>query len=129
MRPSLTATGLAPAPSCVSTRTTTPFIHLPAYVQAERGGWLSFHFAVWGASPVQYRSPDEPGAVVPPPVMTRWEWKPQVFDLKKQGAFFDWFLVRQGRSSDYIFSADPTIERVDHQGSWWLYRRRQRPTE
>ncbi len=112
-----------------STRTTTPFIHLPAYVQAERGGWLSFHFAVWGASPVQYRSPDEPGAVVPPPVMTRWEWKPQVFDLKKQGAFFDWFLVRQGRSSDYIFSADPTIERVDHQGSWWLYRRRQRPAQ
>jgi hypothetical protein len=107
-----------------STRTTTPFIHLPAYVQAERGGWLSFHFAVWGASPVQYRSPDEPGAVVPPGVVTRWEWKPQVFDLHKQGAFFDWFLVRQGRSSDYIFSGDPTIERVDHVGTWWLYRRK-----
>ena len=33
----------------------TPFIHLPAYVQAERGGWLSFQFATWGASPVVYR--------------------------------------------------------------------------
>ncbi|MFO0758117.1 MAG: hypothetical protein U0359_16595 [Byssovorax sp.] len=106
-----------------STRTTTPFIHLPAYVQAERGGWLSFHFAIWGSSPLRFRSPDEPGAVVPPPVVSRWEWKPQVFDLKKQGPFFDWFLVRRPSSPDGIFAADPTIKRVDHVGTWWLYRR------
>ena len=107
-----------------STRTSTPFIHLPAYVQADRGGWLSFHFAVWGASPIAYRDAKEPGAVVPPPVPTRWEWTPQVFDVRRQGAFFDWFLVRRGRAPDAIFAADPTIEKVDHIGTWWLYRRR-----
>lgn len=107
-----------------STRTSTPFIHLPAYVQAERGGWLSFHFAVWGASSIAYRDPREPGAVVPPPTPRRWEWTPQVFDLRRHGAFFDWFLVRQTRAPDALFAADPSIERVDHVGTWWLYRRK-----
>ncbi len=107
-----------------STRSTTPFIHLPAYVQAERGGWLGFHFATWGASPVHYRPRDEPGAVVPPEVPLRWEWTPQIFDVRRHGAFFDWFLVRAGRSPDALFAADPGVERVDHVGTWWLYRRR-----
>jgi hypothetical protein len=107
-----------------STRTTTPFIHLPAYVQAEQGGWLGFHFAVWGASPIVYRPRDQPGAVVPPPVPLRWEWTPQAFDVRRNGAFFDWFLVRQAWSPDALFAADRGIERVDHVGTWWLYRRR-----
>jgi hypothetical protein len=107
-----------------STRTNTPFIHLPAYVQADKGGWLSFHFAVFNASPIAYRSPSEPGAVVPPPIpVDRWEWRPQVFDVKKHGAFFDWFLVRSRTSPDHWFQADKSIEPVDHIGSWWLYRR------
>jgi hypothetical protein len=108
-----------------STRTTTPFIHLPAYVQAEQGGWLGFHFATWGASPVHYRPRDEPGAVIPPDVPLRWEWTPQIFDVRRHGAFFDWFLVRGGRSPDALFAADPSVERVDHVGTWWLYHRRE----
>lgn len=110
-----------------STRTNTPFIHLPAYVQAEKGGWLSFHFATWGALPFPYRPRDQPGAVVPPPVPLRWEWTPQAFNVTRNGAFFDWFLVRRGASPDALFQADPTIERVDHVGTWWLYRRRATP--
>jgi hypothetical protein len=107
-----------------STRTSTPFIHLPAYVQAERGGWLSFHFAVWGASPIVYRPRDQPGAVVPPPTPLRWEWTPHLFQVQKHGLFFDWFLVRQRSSPDALFAVDRSIERVDHIGTWWLYRRR-----
>jgi hypothetical protein len=107
-----------------STQTHTPFLHLPAYVQAEKGGWLSFHFAVMGHNPIHYRSPEEPGAVVPPPVPLRWEWTPYRFDVRQQGVFFDWFLVRQPYPPDRLFAADPTIERVAHEGSWWLYRRR-----
>jgi hypothetical protein len=107
-----------------STRTTTPYIHLPAYVQAERGGWLSFHFAVWGASPLGYRSPDARDAVVPPKTPLRWEWTPQVFRVNTHGTFFDWFLVRQRSSPDGLFRDAPSIERVDHRGMWWLYRRR-----
>lgn len=106
-----------------STRTTTPFIHLPAWVQAERGGWLSFHFANLVSSPLAYRAEGEPGAVVPPPVPLRWEWTPQRFDVQRNGAFFDWFLVRNRSAPDRLFAADPTVKRVDHVGTWWLYRR------
>ena len=102
-------------------RTNTPFIHLPAYVQAEKGGWLSFHFAIWGATPAVYRSGE--GAVVPPPVPLRWEWTPEKFDVKKNGAFFDWFLVRAMSSPDHLLLPDPSIQRVAHVGTWWLYER------
>ncbi|XXX74422.1 hypothetical protein WMF30_42925 [Sorangium sp. So ce134] len=106
-----------------STRSTTPFIHLPAWVQATRGGWLSFHFAVWDASPIAYRPRAEPGAVVPPPTPLRWEWTPEKFDVRRHGAFFDWFLVRRRAGADPLFAKDPSIVRVDHVGDWWLYRR------
>jgi len=104
-----------------SSRTNTPFIHLPAYVQAEKGGWLSFHFAVWGTSPVKLRT--DPDGVVAPPVPIRWEWTPYKFDLARQGPFFDWFLVRSRDVPDGLFAADPTIVPVAHRGAWWLYRR------
>lgn len=107
-----------------SNRSTTPFIHLPAWVQAEKGGWLSFHFASWGASPLAYRDARDPRAVLPPPVPLRWEWRPELFEVRSRGAFFDWFLVRRADSPDALFRADPTIERVDHVGTWWLYRRK-----
>ncbi|WP_441291697.1 hypothetical protein ACSRUE_15660 [Sorangium sp. KYC3313] len=106
-----------------STRTTTPFIHLPAWVQATRGGWLSFHFAVWDASPVAYRPREEPGAVVPPSTPLRWEWTPSIFDVRRHGAFFDWFLVRRRAGADHLFAKDPSIVAVDHVGDWWLYQR------
>jgi hypothetical protein len=107
-----------------STRTQTPYIHLPAYVQAEKGGWLSFHFAVWGSSPIRYRDPAAPGAIVPPPVPRRFEWTPERFDLREHGRFFDWFLVRARFDPAPLFRPDPEIERVAHDGTWWLYARR-----
>ncbi|XXY53103.1 hypothetical protein WME91_18410 [Sorangium sp. So ce269] len=106
-----------------SSRSTTPFIHLPAWVQATRGGWLSFHFAVWDASPIAYRPRSEPGAVVPPPTPLRWEWTPEKFDVRRHGAFFDWFLVRRRAGADHLFARDKSIVPVDHVGDWWLYRR------
>ena len=78
---------------------------------------------MWRASPVLYRDPGEPGAVVPPTVPLRWEWTPHLFQTKEHGQFFDWFLVRKSSSPDALFRDDPTIERVEHVGSWWLYRR------
>jgi hypothetical protein len=53
----------------------------------------------------------------------RWEWTPYKFDVKNQGVFFDWFLVRQPYPPDRLFAADPSIQRVAHEGTWWLYRR------
>jgi hypothetical protein len=115
-------TGMAPV---VPGRTPSPapFVHLPAYVQADRGGWVSFHFARWDVTPVTYRDPSEPGAVVPPKMPVDWEWTPWLFDVRVHGAFFDWFLVRRHDPPDALFAADPSIVPVDHAGTWWLFRR------
>jgi hypothetical protein len=110
-----------------TTRSTTPLMHFPAWVQAEKGGWLSWHFAVWNQSPIAYRR-GQRGAVVTPPTPPRWEWtpeqirKPDVFS--RLTPFYDWFLVREKEAPDALFSADPAIVRVSHEGTWWLYRRR-----
>ncbi|MBK6513385.1 MAG: hypothetical protein IPG04_04485 [Polyangiaceae bacterium] len=104
-----------------STRKQTPYIHLPAYVQATRGGHLSFHFAMWDAGLVRYRR--DPGAIVPPAVPLRWEWQPARFRVREHGPFFDWFLVRSKTDPGRLFEADPAIIPVKHGGTWWLYRR------
>ncbi len=102
----------------------SPYVHLPAYVQAERGGWLSFHFAQFGESPFRYRDESDPNAEVPPKTPLRWEWSPQQFQLDQHGEFFDWFLVRRVGSPDSLFVSDPSIQRVAHFENWWLYHRR-----
>jgi hypothetical protein len=102
----------------------SPYVHLPAYVQAERGGWLSFHFAQLGTYPLRYRDAGDPNAIVPPTTPLRWEWTPEQFRLEEHGSFFDWFLVRRIGSPDGLFASDPSIERVAHFESWWLYHRR-----
>jgi len=96
------------------------FIHLPAWVQAEKGGWLSFHFVEWNAWPIRYRknSPD-----VPPLTPPRFEWTPERFDLASRGKFFDWFLVRRSAGPDPRFARQPDLKLVDHVGTWWLYHR------
>lgn len=102
-------------------RRVSPFLHLPAWVQAEKGGWLVFHFAVFGASPLRYRT--DPGAIAPPQVPERWEWTPERFDLADHQDFFDWFLVRSREAPDHLFADDPAIERAAHEGTWWLFRK------
>ncbi|HMJ50754.1 MAG TPA: hypothetical protein VK540_01730 [Polyangiaceae bacterium] len=104
-----------------SARRTSPYIHMPAWIQAETGGWLSFHAAGWGdLHPIRYRPP---GPSIPPPVPERWEWTPERFDLQRNGSFFDTFLVRHYRPADYLFAEDPSIHPAGHVGHWWLYRR------
>jgi hypothetical protein len=103
-----------------SNRATTPFIHLPAWVQATRGGWLSCHLVSWNTWPIRYR-PASPA--VPPSTPLRFEWTPELFDVATRGKFIDWFLVRSSISSESRFAVDPSIRLVDHVGSWWLLRR------
>jgi MFS family permease len=98
----------------------SPYLHLPAWVQAEKGGWLSFHFVSWGQSPIRYR---EGSAAVPPPTPLRFEWMQGGFDLRTRGRFFDWFLVRSASSPDRRFAVDPSLRRVAVRGKFWLYRR------
>ncbi|HVW29172.1 MAG TPA: hypothetical protein VHC69_27590 [Polyangiaceae bacterium] len=103
-----------------SQKRASPFLHLPAWIQAEKGGALAFHFARWGFYPVRYR---EASPNVPPPFEDRFEWTPQHFDVRKQGPWFDTFLVRHFIEPHELFDADPTIHRVAHVGTWWIYRR------
>lgn len=103
-----------------SSRSTTPFIHLPAWIQAEKGGWLSWHFVSWDLHPIRYREHDPH---VPPPRPERWEWTPYLFDLKKDGAWFDTFLVRNRLDPSATFAGDSSIRLKSHQGTWWLYQR------
>jgi len=103
-----------------SAKRVSPFLHLPAWVQAERGGALNFHFADWGIYPVRYRD----GAPSVPPALPRgFEWTPERFDVRNQATWFDTFLVRHQLDPHEIFAADPTIHLSSHRGTWWLYRR------
>lgn len=108
-----------------SMKLVTPFIHLPAWIQAQKGGWLSFHQAATDILPIRYREAQGPN--VPPPRPLRWEWTPEKFDLKKDGPWFDTFLVRSRWSPDHLFAGDPDIVPVRHVGTWWLYRRHSAP--
>jgi hypothetical protein len=98
----------------------SPYLHLPAWVQAEKGGWLSFHFVSWNQWPIRYRTGSRD---VPPPTPLRFEWMPNSFDLSTRGRFFDWFLVRSRSSPERRFAVDPSLRRVAVRGSFWLYRR------
>lgn len=99
------------------------YIHLPAWVQAEKGGWLSFHFVEWNAWPIRYR---KNSPAVPPLTPPRFEWTPERFDLASRGRFFDFFLVRRNGGPDPRFARQPELKLVDHVGSWWLYHRESR---
>jgi len=99
----------------------TPLLHLPAWVQAEKGGWLSFHFAIWEASPIRFRT--TPPMDVPPPTPTGFERHPERFDIATRGKYFDWFLVRSAASPEARFLVDPTIRLQDQRGEWWLFHR------
>jgi hypothetical protein len=104
-----------------SAKRVSPFLHLPAWVQAEKGGALDFHFVQWNHSPIRYRtgSPD-----VPPQFSERFEWTPQYFRVAEHGAWFDTFLVRHREEPSVLFEPDPTIRLAAHRGTWWLYQRR-----
>ena len=106
-----------------SRRRASPFIHMPAWIQAEKGGWLSFHMVNFGHSPIRYR---REGQDVPPKTPTRWEWTPERFRLQEHGAFFNEFLVRKRQDPARLFRGDPSIRLVASEGSWWLFRREQR---
>ncbi|MGE0323870.1 MAG: hypothetical protein AB7K71_09895 [Polyangiaceae bacterium] len=101
-------------------RSTTPFIHLPAWIQAETGGSLYFHFVRWGLYPIHYR-PD--GADTPPSLPYMLEWHPESFRTIEHGAWFDTFLVRHRVDPGIVFQSDPSIQLVAHEGEWWLYQR------
>jgi hypothetical protein len=103
-----------------STRTASPFVHLPQHVMAERGGWVSWHFASINLYPITYRTGR---ADVPPQRPPRWEWTPHLYDHRRDSAFFDTFLIRSATDPTRTFGGDSKIVPVAREGKWWIYRK------
>jgi hypothetical protein len=103
-----------------SAKRVSPFLHLPAWIQAEKGGALGFHFADWGLYPIRYRAGS---GAVPPSLPPGFEWTPQYFNVDIHGPWFDTFLVRHTIDPHELFDADPSVRLVLHRGTWWLYRK------
>jgi hypothetical protein len=100
---------------------TSPYHHFHAYVQARRGGLISFSFPemFWNI-PIRMR--DDAGV---PRRKQYSEWRPQEFDYDNVGYFYDYVLVRTSRREHRgvetlrkfpyeLFYSDPP---------WELYRR------
>ena len=107
---------------------TSPFVHLPGWVQAEKGGSLSHHLVNLNLYPVAYRGgPHRRGLRTPPDLGEKWAWRPQDFRVEKHGAWFDTFLVRNRRvDPSVLFDRDPNVQLMGRFGTWYLYRRQTR---
>ena len=47
----------------------------------------------------------------------------QTDEVKKDGPWFDTFLVRNRFDPSATFAADDAIKLKSHQGTWWLFQR------
>jgi hypothetical protein len=104
-------------------RAVSPFVHLPAWIQAERGGALYFHLVGYGFYPIRFR-PAGPDSPPRPPF--EFEWHPEWFlsdGARRDARWFDWFLVRHSIDPAALFAHDPRIRPIAREGWWWLYRR------
>lgn len=69
----------------------SPFLHVGAYYQAERGGVSYFSFNDFPQSPVRFLPDDRP-----PKAKPRWEWRPETVKPDDDLAWFDYLIVRGG---------------------------------
>jgi len=96
-----------------------PFLHFPAWYQAEKGGVLGFSFAVFFPEIVRYR----PGHA--PRMTMHLEWEPQLFQWARDGDY-DYFVVHAATDLGRVLfaraNAPVTLEL--QAGRWWLYRKR-----
>jgi hypothetical protein len=88
----------------------SPFLHVVAWSQVERGGAVMFTFADFPVSPFRFR-PDHRPARVPP----RWEWLPRRVDTARELAFYDRVLTRRGPRDL------PGLRRIAANGDWALW--------
>ena len=99
------------------------FLHFEAYYQERKGGVIGRSFATHFPELIRYRRGSDPG------VFLYLDWNPWMLDWNRDGAKFDWFLVRApGNIHDAIFAGAPEgLDLQQHAGMWWLYARRNRP--
>lgn len=95
----------------------SPFLHVGAYYQAERGGVSFFSFNDFPQSPVRFRDDNRPPRVEP-----RWEWKPEKVRPDRDLAWFDYLIVKGGPTS---LKNAASFSPVSAKGRFRLYRREQ----
>lgn len=88
--------------------------HAPAWYQVWRGGDVGMSFAGLPSNPVRYR----PGRQAPFPL----EWRPEDFDFRTMGPFYDWYLIR-GAPPESAAELARHAAPVARSGPWELWRR------
>lgn len=102
---------------------TPVYMHHVAWYTSTHRGIVDFNFADFYSQTVRYK-PD-----VGPRISEPLAWAPRDFDWERDGgAVYDYFVVKSGLDiSAAIFKQKrPAVELVQHVGSWWLYRNKER---
>jgi len=96
-----------------------PYLHFPAYVQAEKGGLpaLTFPRLFWNL-PVAMRA--DAGV---PPTPVDFEWNAGLFSERGFGWYYDWAILRIPGDQQLRTSPAFPFELVGNSGRWQLYRR------
>ena len=93
-------------------------LHLPAYYQAEKGGFLGHSFAIYPNSVLRLQKG------IRPAIPLAGEWYPELFDAAEEAPRFDYIIVRSRSERAYeLFASAAVPVRLDaHWGDWWGYR-------
>jgi hypothetical protein len=94
----------------------SPFLHFGSYYRARGGAIASFSFAELPQSPLRYR-PER----APPPMPPGWEWRPWTFRNDREGAYYDYVLVRGPVDPFARAPPGPRWRVAARGGSWTLY--------
>lgn len=103
-----------------------PFLHFPAYYQAEKGGYFGVSFATASTSFARYKPGKRFGMEL------AQEWRPETFSYPKEGKDYDFFVAASKRDfGPFLFrgAKDGEIVMVAQEGHWRLYTRRQTALE
>ncbi len=94
------------------------YLHYAALAAQRTNGIPSFSLARHDPFPVHYQKKN----AIPAP---RWEWRPQQFDWKREGRWYDVYLIR-GMSAEKIFGRNLRhVESIGEVGNWKIYRKRE----
>jgi hypothetical protein len=97
----------------------SPFLHFPAWYQAQKGGQMDYTFGHTKTALIRYRPGKRPYQNTDRPF-----W-PHLFNPVTESASYDYFLVRADNPIGHMmFSRAPIpIAFEGRSGNWWLYRR------
>lgn len=96
---------------------TLPYLHFPAYLHADVGGFVSASFAKFWNVPLKYRED-----VPLPPWHHSLEWYPHKF-LESEPQFYDYVVVRLDENLLFHTTSEFPFEPILVAGEWKLYRK------